>query len=57
MVPTFTDVYFQNSYDLFDDDGVMIEEKLDTYTRAVEKAYKELLWMTRTLKYGRENIS
>jgi NAD(P)H-dependent FMN reductase len=57
MVPTFTDVYFQNSYDLFDEDGVMNEEKQETYTRAVEKAYKELLWMTRTLKYGRENIS
>jgi NAD(P)H-dependent FMN reductase len=57
MVPTFVDVYFQNSYDLFNDDGSMVGDKIDLYRKSVEKAYKELIWMTRTLKYGRENIN
>jgi NAD(P)H-dependent FMN reductase len=56
MVPTFTDVYFQNSYDLFKDDGTMVDEKLELYTKSVKKAYAELIWMTKTLKYGRDNI-
>ena len=56
MVPTFTDVYFQNSYDLFDDEGEIAEDKKERYTKAVKKAYDELIWMATTLKYGRDNI-
>lgn len=57
MVSTFTDVYFQNSYDLFDDNGLMNNDKVELYTKAVNNAYKELIWMATTLKYGRENIN
>lgn len=57
MVPIVNDVYFQYSYELFSDEGVISEDKRDLYTKAVLKAYEELLWMTRTLKHGRENIS
>jgi NAD(P)H-dependent FMN reductase len=56
MVPTFNDVYFQNSYDLFDEEGSMSDEKIEFYTKAVNKSYQELIWMAKTLKYGRENI-
>lgn len=56
MVTTFTDVYFQNSYDLFNEEGAMIEDKIDLYSKMVKKAYAELIWMTKVLKHGRNNI-
>jgi len=57
MVATFTSVYFQHSYDLFNEDGSIVDEKLEVYTGSVKKAYEELIWMAKTLKYGRNNIN
>ena len=56
MVPTFTDVYFTHSYELFDDTGKMQDDKVELYTGMVEKAYEELIWMAKSLQYGRENV-
>lgn len=56
LVGTFTDVYFQHSYDLFDDNGVMDPDKKPRYTKSVNKAYGELVWMAKALKHGRDNI-
>lgn len=55
LVSTFTDVYFQRSYDLFTDNGDVIPEKIEIYEKSVRKAYTELIWMAKTLKHGRDN--
>jgi NAD(P)H-dependent FMN reductase len=54
MVVTFTDVYFPKVQDKFDDDGNLLDE---FYNESIKKAYEELIWMAKTLKYGRENIN
>lgn len=57
LVSTFTDVYFQRSYDLFTDNGDVIPEKIELYEKSVRKAFAELIWMAKTLKHGRDNIT
>ncbi len=53
MVVTFSDVYFPNVQDTFKDS----DEPSDTHARdTVIAAYTELIWMTKTLQYGREHI-
>ncbi len=56
MVVTFRDVYFSHSYDLFDDKGMMVDDKEELYTDMTKKAYDELIWMAKTLKHGRDNV-
>lgn len=53
LVPTFTDVYFPHVQDKFDDEGNLLD---DFYNESIKKAYKELIWMAKTLKYGRDNL-
>jgi NAD(P)H-dependent FMN reductase len=53
MVSTFTDVQFPNVATLFDASGDLIEP---IYRELVSKAYLELIWMAKTLKWGREHI-
>ncbi len=52
FVATFTDVLFPRVQDKFDEQGKLID---DYYHTAIPKAYEELVWMAKTLKYGREN--
>lgn len=49
----FTDVNFPFVSKLFDDDGNLTD---DAYIPRIEKAYKELIWMAKTFKWGRENL-
>ncbi len=53
MAVTFTDVYFPKVQEVFNEAG---ELQNDYYIDSVAKAYEELVWMAKTLKYGRENI-
>ena len=53
LAVTFTSVYFPRVQDLFGDNGEILDE---IYVKNVMKAYAELIWMAKTLKYGRENI-
>jgi NAD(P)H-dependent FMN reductase len=53
LVSTFTDVQFPNVATLFDEDGQLIEP---IYRKLVERAYAELIWMAKTLKWGRTNL-
>lgn len=46
-------VYFQHVQDIFDEDGNPTDESL---RHVIEKVYAELIWMAKTLKYGRENF-
>ena len=53
MAVTFSDVYFPQVQNLFNEDGTIKDEG---YIRRIERAYAELIWMARSLKWGRENL-
>ena len=53
LTVTFTDVNFSRVGDAFDEAGNLKEEK---YVGRVAKFLNELVWMSRVLRYGRENI-
>jgi NAD(P)H-dependent FMN reductase len=54
LVSTFTDTNFINIEEIFSADGNL---KNENYRQYVEKSWIELIWMTKTLKSGRENIA
>ena len=54
LAATFTSVYFPRVQDLFDGDGNLLPEHTERYTQNLTGAYNELLWMARTLRYGRK---
>ncbi len=54
MVATFTDVQFPHVESIFDENGKLLDEK---YIERIQRAYKELIWMARTLQWGRQNLS
>src|SRR5271166_3273473 len=53
LVTIFWDVNFINVKKLFDAEGKLLDESF--YPR-IGKFLKELIWMSKTLRYGRENI-
>lgn len=53
MTATFTDVQFPKVNILFDKKGKLLDEK---YRERVRRAYRELIWMAKVLRWGRENI-
>lgn len=53
MAATFADVYFPEVQNLFDDKGIIKDQG---YIRRIERAYTELIWMAKSLKWGRENL-
>jgi len=52
MVATFTDVQFPSVQKIFDENGKLLD---DAYVKRVKRSFDELIWMTKILKYGREN--
>jgi NAD(P)H-dependent FMN reductase len=53
MVATFTDMHFPKIQDLFDEQGNLKDEKYREYT---QRSWKELIWMAKVLKQGRDSI-
>jgi len=53
MIATFSDMQFPKVQELFDDKGMLLNEHYRDYVKA---AWTELIWMTKVMKYGRENI-
>jgi len=53
MIATFSDMQFPKVQELFDDNGALLNEHYRDYVKA---AWTELIWMTKVMKYGRENI-
>ena len=53
LVSTFTDVNFPSVKKLFDDEGKLLD---DAYLNRVKRCFTELIWMAKTLKWGRENV-
>ena len=54
LVTTSTDVNFSSVQKLFDEHGALLDE---SFIRRVNNFLDELLWMTRVLRHGRENIA
>jgi NAD(P)H-dependent FMN reductase len=54
LTPTFTDLNFPRIQTLFDKKGKLLDEK--AYEKRVKDFLDELVWMSRALKYGRENL-
>ena len=54
MVTIFWDGNFSSVQNAFDSSGKLTEQ---AYVRRLEKFIKELIWMSKVLRYGRENVS
>src|SRR6266487_11571 len=54
LVAIFEDVNFGKVGTLFDERGNLLDE---SYVRRVDKFLDELIWMSRVLRHGRENIA
>ncbi len=54
LVTIFWDGNFGNVQNIFDSSGRLLEE---AYIRRMDKFLKELIWMAKVLRYGRENVS
>jgi len=54
MVTIFWDGNFSKAQTLFDENGKLLDE---SYIKRTEQFLKELIWMSKVLRYGRENIS
>jgi NAD(P)H-dependent FMN reductase len=54
LAAIFWDVNFGSVSSVFDESGKLIEQ---AYVRRTEKFLKELIWMAKTLRHGRDNIA
>jgi len=54
LVTIFWDMNFSTAQDAFDEAGNLIEQ---AYIRRFDKFIKELIWMAKVLRHGRENIT
>src|SRR5436190_12191930 len=54
LVTIFWDVNFSSVQKAFAADGKLLDE---SYIRRIDKFFKELIWMAKTLRYGREQIT
>ncbi|MGH9966511.1 MAG: NADPH-dependent FMN reductase [Pyrinomonadaceae bacterium] len=55
LVTVFWDGNFSGAQKLFDDGGKILDEA--THVKRIDKFLGELIWMSKTLRHGRENIS
>lgn len=54
LVNIFWDVNFGNIANVFDASGKLLD---DAFVKRADKFLDELIWMAKTLRYGRENIA
>jgi NAD(P)H-dependent FMN reductase len=54
LVTIFWDVNFSIAQKVFTAEGKLLDE---SYIRRIDKFLKELIWMAKTLRYGRERVS
>ena len=54
LVTIFWDCNFSGAQKLFDSAGKILD---DAYVKRVDKFLGELIWMSKVLRYGRENVS
>lgn len=56
LVATFTDAYFPNVQELFDEQGLIKPDQEELYTKGVNAVYAELIWMANALKAARDGV-
>ena len=54
LVTIFWDGNFSGAQKLFDEKGTLLDQ---SYVKRMEKFLKELVWMSKVLRYGREQVS
>jgi len=54
LVTIFWDGNFSGAQKLFDAEGKLLDE---SYVKRIDKFLKELIWMAKVLRYGREQVS
>jgi NAD(P)H-dependent FMN reductase len=54
LVTIFWDGNFSGAQKLFDAEGKLLDQ---SYVKRVDKFLKELIWMSKVLRYGREQVS
>ena len=54
LVTIFWDGNFSAAHKLFDSEGKLLDQ---AYVSRIDKFLKELIWMSKILKYGRENVT
>src|SRR5262250_103366 len=54
LVTIFWDVNFSSVQKAFSSEGVLLDE---SYIRRIDKFLKELVWMAKTLRYGRDQVT
>ena len=54
LVTIFWDVNFSRVHDAFDERGELRDQ---AFLRRIDKFLRELIWMSRTLRHGREQIA
>lgn len=54
LVTIFWDMNFSVVQKAFDDSGKLVDQ---SYVKRFDKFVKELIWMAKVLRYGRENVS
>ena len=54
LVTIFWDGNFSGAQKLFDESGKLLDE---SYVKRMDKFLKELIWMSKVLRYGREQVS
>jgi hypothetical protein len=54
LVTIFWDVNFSSVQKAFNEDGALLDQ---SYIRRIDKFLKELIWMAKTLRQGREQVS
>ncbi|HEY0320342.1 MAG TPA: NADPH-dependent FMN reductase [Pyrinomonadaceae bacterium] len=54
LVTIFWDGNFSGAQKLFDQDGKLLDE---SYVKRIDKFLKELIWMSKVLRYGREHVA
>ena len=55
LVTIFWDGNFSNAQNLFDENGTIKDRA--TYEKRIDKFLGELIWMSKVLRYGRENLT
>ena len=53
-VTIFWDVNFSSVQSVFSSEGTLLDQ---SYIRRIDKFLKELIWMARTMRYGREQVT
>jgi NAD(P)H-dependent FMN reductase len=54
LVTIFWDVNVSGAQDVFDSSGALLDH---SYVKRTDKFLKELIWMAKVLRYGRENVA